>query len=341
VLINLLQAFVLLTMHGILQVQRCADDLSILITTYEGTHNHQLSASATVIASTTSAAASMLTSGSSAASLPSLGFPITASRPAAAAAGLSFGFPPAADASKQPFFLPTGAASITSTPSYNPTITLDLTSPAATSQAFSLSDRFSSSFGHGTNNRYPSTSFSFSGSGPDSAAWPGVVGGAAAGYLSYGSPAESSYGRGKLGSFEAALSSISGRQQGGEDSYLYQQQKAAGVLTDSIAKAITSDPGFHTALAAAITSYVGTQGSGSSAGRESGILPGLHLGLGPSPSSTATAGSSALLARSSSTPVAAAAAQSSSARTFLQPSLRLPGSPSASSSPVEDREHIS
>jgi hypothetical protein len=329
-------------MHGILQVQRCADDLSILITTYEGTHNHPLSASATVIASTTSAAASMLTSGSSAASLPSLGFPITASRPAAAA-GLSFGFPPAADASKQPFFLPTGAASITATPTYNPTITLDLTSPAAaTSQAFSLRNRFSSSFGHGTNNRYPSTSFSFSGSGPDSAAWPGVVGGAAAGYSSYGSPsAESSYGRGKLGSFEAALSSISGRQQGGEGSYLYQQQKtaasgtapAAGVLTDSIAKAITSDPGFHTALAAAITSYVGTQGGGSSAGRESG--------LGPPPSSTATACSSALLARSSSsTPVGAAAAQSSSARAFLQPPLGLSGSHSASSSPVEDREHI-
>ncbi|TVU12652.1 EcWRKY-29, partial [Eragrostis curvula] len=338
------------------QVQRCADDMSILITTYEGTHNHPLSASATAMASTTSAAASMLTSGSST-SLPSLGFP--SSRPAAAAAaGLSFGFSSAAADVSRPFFLPPGAAaSITTTPSY-PTITLDLTSPAATSQAFSLSNRFtSSSFAHGIGNgRYPPTSFSFSPSSGPSAlssavAWPAV--GAGAGYLSYGSSAASSY-------TGASLSSINGRQQGGEGLVLYHhQQKAAasgsapaGVLTDTIAKAITSDPGFHTALAAAITSYVGgTQGGGSSAGGDSGGLQGLrwgqHLGLGPSTSSstgTASACSSALLVRSSSTTsAAAAAAQSSSARTFLQPTLGLSSasSRSASTSPVENMEDIS
>ncbi|KAK7274746.1 hypothetical protein RIF29_15844 [Crotalaria pallida] len=114
-------------------VQRCAEDMSILITTYEGTHNHPLPISATAMASTTSAAASMLQS-------PSL----TSQQPNAEITPNSsaLNFSTYQISRPHQFYFP--KSSITTLNSH-PTITLDLTAPPTTSSCFSYIPKYSSS----------------------------------------------------------------------------------------------------------------------------------------------------------------------------------------------------
>ncbi|XP_019185444.1 PREDICTED: probable WRKY transcription factor 72 [Ipomoea nil] len=211
------------------QVQRCSDNMSVLITTYEGTHNHPLPVSATAMASTTSAAASMLLSGSttSQTGLRSLPSPATNFFP-----GLNFSLP--ADTSRtRPLYFPNS-----SSPPF-PTITLDLTTSSN-----NVSSMFSSNVMKSTP-RFPSTNLSFSSS--ESNISPAIW--STGGYTNY----STIYNRNTniLGTSQPGKSS--------QEQQFYGQAAAASqqALTETLTKAITSDPSLQSVIAAAITSMVG------------------------------------------------------------------------------------
>ncbi|KAK7347258.1 hypothetical protein VNO80_21786 [Phaseolus coccineus] len=248
------------------QVQRCVDDMSILITTYEGTHNHTLPPSATAMASTTSAAASMLLSGSStshSASTPST----TAATSATNLHGLNFYL---SDGSK-PRQLYLSNPALSSSPSH-PTITLDLTSHPSSSSS-SPFVRFSSNYNQP---RYPSSSsLSFSSSSEINAlSWSN-------GFLNNNNTIQPPYNtRNILGNVNF------GRQQV-ENIYQSYMQKnnsnipsvpQGGVPADTISaatKVITADPTFQSALAAALTSFIGGGVRGNQGGNSVGESPSL------------------------------------------------------------------
>ncbi|KAK3036668.1 hypothetical protein RJ639_030237 [Escallonia herrerae] len=219
------------------QVQRCAQDMSVLITTYEGTHNHPLPISATAMASTTSAVASMLLSGSS---TTQIGLQSSDTQIHRLNVNLS------ENSRTRPLYLPNSPL-----PAF-PTVTLDLTTCSSTQ--FNL---FSSSFQ--STSRFPSKnlSFSFSESNILPTCW-------ADGSLSHGAIP---YNKTHIGSLNLGRPSPEHFYQ----PYFENNQQASSQqpLTETLTKAITSDPSFRSVVAAAISSMVGG-GGGETQGNHGG-----------------------------------------------------------------------
>ncbi|XP_021286059.1 probable WRKY transcription factor 61 [Herrania umbratica] len=306
------------------QVQRCAEDMSILITTYEGTHNHPLPMSATAMASTTSAAASMLLSGSSSSSQPASSIPSTANIPANLH-GLNFYL---SENSKSKFYLPNSSLSASSS---HPTITLDLTSTLSSS-SFPF-NRFSSAYS--TTARYPSTSLSFGSSESNTVPWGN-------GLLSCGSTQP--YMKNQIGALNI------GRPKTMEN-IIYQSfmQKnnlnpPQQPLPDTIAaatKAITADPNFQSALAAALTSIIGT-GNNGGATPPTGDKLGQKLNWGEQTSPMTSSYSQTVKGNGCATSFLNKSPSTTSqpgTLMFLPPSLPFSTPKSASASPGDTRNH--
>ncbi|PHT47852.1 hypothetical protein CQW23_12060 [Capsicum baccatum] len=220
------------------QVQRCIQDMSILIITYEGTHNHPLPLSATSMAFTTSAAASMLLSGSSTSESGS-----TSTSTSAISNALNYYL---SNTSKpNPFYLPNSSIS-SSLHSQHPTITLDLTSNSSTS-SFPNNHRMPRYNNNSSTNILNFSSFESNPVLP----------------MSWSNANNQAYNN--------------KNQEIPSQSYLQNNISAAPTQTllqqDTISaatKAITSDPKFQSALAVALTSIIGSRGANRHIDEKSG-----------------------------------------------------------------------
>uniref|UniRef100_A0A7N1A6X2 WRKY domain-containing protein n=1 Tax=Kalanchoe fedtschenkoi TaxID=63787 RepID=A0A7N1A6X2_KALFE len=342
------------------QVQRCADDMSILITTYEGTHNHPLPAAATAMASTTSAAASMLISGSSSTSSRPVGLgQSSTSTPATTTSvglhGLTYNLANGMTSSQprpHQFYIHNNSQ-ISPSPNTHPTITLDLTASNPFTSPFANPhfNRFTSSSSYDPSRLFPlkSTSLNFasmdSNPTPTSMSWATNHGSV----LSYGNqyPQSNNRNNHNLGSLTLASrqphESIYQSFMQKTSAALHHQQQQQHLLPDTIAaatKAITADPSFQTALAAALTSIIGGGASGGGNNNEKVQVSsmenlGQKMKWGDQVSTQRGSGCASSFLNTSS-----ASNAQSSGMMFLQPSsAATAASKSKSTSPSENNNH--
>lgn len=204
------------------QVQRCAEDRTILITTYEGTHNHPLPPAAMAMASTTSSAARMLLSGS----MPSSDGLINSNF--LARTFLSCSSSMATISASAPF----------------PTVSLDLTqSPNPLQQLQRGGGQFQPSFPAFQHQNF---------TGQNAALLPQIFG-------------QALYNQSKFSGLQMSQDMEAGGSSQLGLSPLHSQGASPAALADTVT-ALTSDPNFSAALAAAISSVLGGGGTNANNG---------------------------------------------------------------------------